>query len=139
MGGKRKLTMSLLVVLIAFPAFFAVSVYATNQLFLNSYAFNYEFKVSLRGEYRGFDENNIRVSTTSREVDIFTNDAPTTFQFHLERKTTFGSERFGPYLHVRDGKTVTNFTNIPSGQYRIYLNKANDGNTVKGSGYISGY
>lgn len=125
---KKKIGIILLSIMLLLPV---LSITA----FAASYNTTFEFSASVEGPFRNFSSaNNISISTAA--------SAPTsgaafnTFSVSLIRNTWYGYTTIGSASHPRNGSKTSTWSNVGSGEYKIFLSKATDTITVKGTASI---
>ncbi|HFK1465097.1 TPA: hypothetical protein ACGXKN_005120 [Bacillus cereus] len=125
---KNKLAMVFLSAAIVFPTLATIAQAA-------SFSTTFDFTAGLTGPYRSFpNAKNINVDTTSQAATK--GAANSTFTVSLQRQTWYGYTTIGTTTHPRNGSKTSNWTNVGSGDYRIYLEKAADSIRVKGEARI---
>lgn len=126
---KNKLAIVFLSTVLAFPTLASIAHAA-------SYSTTFEFSAAVTGPYRSFSSaSDISVATSASAATFGASSS--TFSLSLQRNTWYGYTTIGTVSHPRNGSKTSTWSNVGSGDYRIYLSKNTDGITVKGTATIS--
>lgn len=100
-----------------------------------SYNTTFEFSASVEGPFRNFpDANNISINTSASAPTY--GAAYSTFSVSLIRNTWYGQTTIGTVSHPRNGSKTSTWSNVGSGEYKMFLNKVSDTITVSGDAKI---
>lgn len=125
---KRKIGVLLLSTILLLPVLSTIALAA-------SYNTTFQFSASVEGPNRSFpNANNISIHTSASAPTY--GQSHSTFTLSLIRKNWFGFSTIGKVPHPRNGSKTTTWTNVGSGDYRMFLQKAPDTIIVKGNAKI---
>lgn len=107
----------------------ALVMIAPTYAFAASYSTTFEFSAAIHGPFRSYSAGTINVKTTSStyfQGELYNKASSDTFTVTLVKDGFWSNTTIGSYSAKRGGTTTNYWTNLASGNYAMYLDKATD-------------